>query len=109
MLVGNRYYDSSIGRFISQDPIRAGDNWYAYCDNNPLSHIDPNGLLWREIGSISGAIVGGIIGGFPGAVIGAGIGGGLGSAADGSSPRDAAIDGIVDAGATLIGGKVIGI
>ena len=30
MLLGYRYYDSSIGRFISEDPIQAEDNWYAY-------------------------------------------------------------------------------
>ncbi len=44
MLLGNRYYDSSIGRFITQDPIGDGDNWYAYVDNNPLGGIDPLGL-----------------------------------------------------------------
>lgn len=43
-LLGNRYYDSSVGRFISKDPIGAGDNWYAYCDNNPLNSVDPQGL-----------------------------------------------------------------
>jgi RHS repeat-associated protein len=44
MLLGNRYYDAEAGRFISLDPIQAGDNWYAYCDNNPLKWIDPLGL-----------------------------------------------------------------
>ncbi len=44
MLLGNRYYDSSIGRFITQDPIADGDNWYGYVDNNPLGGIDPLGL-----------------------------------------------------------------
>ncbi len=44
MLLGHRYYDASVGRFISEDPIQAGDNWYAYCDNNPLKAIDPSGL-----------------------------------------------------------------
>ena len=43
-LVGNRYYDSDSGRFISQDPAQAGDNPYAYCDNNPLASTDPSGL-----------------------------------------------------------------
>ena len=45
MLLGHRYYDASIGRFISEDPIQAGTNWYAYCDNNPLKAIDPSGLF----------------------------------------------------------------
>ena len=44
MLLGHRYYDASVGRFISSDPAKAGDNWYAYCDNNPLGKTDPNGL-----------------------------------------------------------------
>ena len=43
MLLGHRYYDSSIGRFISEDPIQAGENWYAYCENNPLVRADPKG------------------------------------------------------------------
>jgi len=44
MLLGHRYYDASVGRFISSDPAKAGDNWYAYCDNNPLQRTDPQGL-----------------------------------------------------------------
>ena len=43
-LLGHRYYDASVGRFISSDPAKAGDNWYAYCDNNPLQKTDPLGL-----------------------------------------------------------------
>jgi len=44
MLLGNRYYDAEAGRFLSKDPIKDGDNWYAYCDNNPLAWTDPFGL-----------------------------------------------------------------
>jgi RHS repeat-associated protein len=44
MLLGHRYYDPSIGRFLSKDPAKDGDNWYAYCENNPLSWVDPRGL-----------------------------------------------------------------
>ena len=39
----NRYYDPSIGRFITEDPVKSGLNWYAYCENNPLKYIDPFG------------------------------------------------------------------
>jgi RHS repeat-associated protein len=39
-----RYYDPSIGRFITEDPARDGINWYVYCANNPLSYTDPTGL-----------------------------------------------------------------
>ena len=45
LLLGHRYYDPYTGRFISQDPIADGVNWYAYVANNPLSGIDPQGLL----------------------------------------------------------------
>jgi RHS repeat-associated protein len=44
MLLGHRYYDPSIGRFITSDPVQDGDNWYAYCGNNPLGGTDPEGL-----------------------------------------------------------------
>jgi RHS repeat-associated protein len=44
LLLGHRYYDAEAGRFISVDPIGDGDNWYAYCDNNPLGWVDPEGL-----------------------------------------------------------------
>ncbi len=40
-----RYYDPSIGRFITEDPARNDMNWFVYCGNNPLSFIDPSGLL----------------------------------------------------------------
>jgi len=44
ILLGSRYYDPTIGRFLSPDPAGAGDNWYAYCDNAPLDAADPTGL-----------------------------------------------------------------
>ncbi|MGN0179061.1 MAG: RHS repeat-associated core domain-containing protein, partial [Monoglobaceae bacterium] len=40
----NRYYDPSVGRFISEDPAKDGSNWYAYCGNNPVMFVDPLGL-----------------------------------------------------------------
>ena len=39
-----RYYDSSIKRFITEDPAKDGSNWYAYCGNNPVMLFDPSGL-----------------------------------------------------------------
>jgi len=41
----NRYYDPEIERFITEDPIQDGMNWYAYCGNNPVMFTDPNGLI----------------------------------------------------------------
>ncbi|MEA1958812.1 MAG: RHS repeat-associated core domain-containing protein [Chloroflexota bacterium] len=46
-----RYYDATIGRFISadtivQDPANPQSlNRYSYCLNNPLKYIDPSGHL----------------------------------------------------------------
>ena len=38
-----RYYNPTVGRFLSEDPIRDGLNWYTYCYNNPVLFIDPSG------------------------------------------------------------------
>jgi RHS repeat-associated protein len=40
-----RYYDPSAGRFASEDPIRfrAGTNFYAYVQNQPVNSKDPTG------------------------------------------------------------------
>src|SRR5436189_4242596 len=38
-----RYYDSSTGRFLSQDPAHAGHP-YVYVGNNPVLSVDPYGL-----------------------------------------------------------------
>jgi len=43
-----RYYDPAVGRFVSADPagFHAGDaNLYRYVGNNPLSFVDPSGLV----------------------------------------------------------------
>ena len=44
----NRYYDSNNGRFITEDPIKDGLNWYVYCGNNPIMFVDPSGLIITE-------------------------------------------------------------
>ena len=46
-----RMYDPSTGRFINEDPIRDGLNWYVYCENNPVMFVDPWGLavtMWDK-------------------------------------------------------------
>ena len=45
MLCGHRYYDNSTGRFVSRDPVRAGENWYTYCSGDPSDLRDSRGLL----------------------------------------------------------------
>ena len=39
-----RYYDNSIGRFLSEDPVW-GTNLYPYADNNPIMNIDSPGTF----------------------------------------------------------------
>ena len=42
-----RYYDPSIARFLSEDPIRGWygqANFYAYVGNSPTNYVDPFGL-----------------------------------------------------------------
>lgn len=40
-----RYYNPQSGRFLTEDPIRDGLNWYTYCANNPVMWVDPSGLV----------------------------------------------------------------
>ena len=47
-LLGARYYDPLIGRFITQDPAQDGLNWYAYAGNNPVGNVDPTGMSWDD-------------------------------------------------------------
>ncbi|MEA4883986.1 MAG: RHS repeat-associated core domain-containing protein, partial [Clostridia bacterium] len=57
---GARHYDSGLGRFITADPARDGLNWYAYCRQNPLIYVDPDGecpllVITGAIGAAVGA------------------------------------------------------
>jgi len=56
--LGARFYWPEIGRFIQQDPIGAGMNWYAYAGNNPVTWVDPEGLFfsWEDPARPSGAV-----------------------------------------------------
>ena len=45
----NRYYDPKAGRFITEDPIRDGTNWYTYCAGNPVMFRDSSGMTYVSI------------------------------------------------------------
>lgn len=38
-----RYYDPTVGRFVSEDPARRHANWFSYCHNDPINYFDPTG------------------------------------------------------------------
>lgn len=95
-----RYYDPALGRFISADSIEyldpetiGGLNLYAYCGNNPVMDVDPEGKFsWKGLLKIicavvivaglitAAALTGGavLIGAATGALLGATIGLGTG-------------------------------
>ncbi len=51
---GFRYYDQYIGRYISRDPIGFADgmNPHIYVHNNPINHIDPEGLADERVNTL---------------------------------------------------------
>ena len=51
-----RYYDPSLGRWLSPDSIgiSGGMNFYEYCAGDPINNVDPNG---QAIGYIVGGVL----------------------------------------------------
>nr|WP_306799249.1 RHS repeat-associated core domain-containing protein [Alcanivorax quisquiliarum] len=90
---GARDYDAHSGRWTAKDPIRFsgdGPNLYGYVLNDPVNFIDPRGEF-----------------GIPGAAIGAAIGGVssfVGTLVTGGSIGEAAMSGIIGAGAGAMAG-----
>jgi RHS repeat-associated protein len=62
---GARYYDPYLGRFLQADSVLDGLNRYAYCGNNPVVYIDPNGEFFftavlsalGPVGTAVGAVI----------------------------------------------------
>ncbi len=63
-----RFYDPEIGRFTSEDPLgfKAGVNFYAYVNNNPINRNDPSGNCPSCIGALTSVVLGGAIRGLTG-------------------------------------------
>jgi RHS repeat-associated protein len=72
----NRFYSSQQGRFTQVDPIGMSAaslshpqtlNLYAYCGNDPINNVDPDGLffgaIWKALKAIGKAIVRAFTGG----------------------------------------------
>ncbi len=101
-----RYYDSEIGRFMTIDGVEYLDpesinglNLYAYCGNNPVMAVDPNGTAkwWQWLlggiivvaaialtvvtaglaAPISAAVGGGMLGAIVGGAVAGAIGGAI--------------------------------
>lgn len=108
-----RYYDPQIGRFINIDDISYlepesinGMNLYAYCGNNPVMRVDPDGNAWWHWLLAIGAVI--VVAAATVLTCGAaGIAiGGAGLA--GAVIHGAAVGALIGAGIGAVGGAVAG-
>ncbi len=112
-----RYYDPEVGRFISQDSIEYADpetvnglNLYAYCGNNPVMYVDPNGTAkwWHWLAGVL-AVVGTVF--FAAAVTALTLGVGttiLAGTLAGAVIHGAAVGTLIGAGIGITAGGIIG-
>ena len=114
----SRWYDPTIGRFISPDSYEyldpetiGGLNLYAYCLNNPIMYVDPTGHApkWLENLAIVLGIVGAVL------VVGASIvlTMGVGTTIMATTMAGAIIHGaaagtLIGAGIGIVGGALVG-
>ena len=111
-----RYYDPQIGRFMTIDDLSYlapdtinGLNLYAYCGNNPVMRVDPNGTKWWHwlagaLAVIGVALVVGAI-----TVLTAGVGTTvLAGTLAGAVIHGAAVGALIGAGVGIVAGGIIG-
>ena len=55
----SRYYESASGRFVTEDIRMQGENWFTYCNNDPVNNTDGSGSNWHGIFYLGGWISGG--------------------------------------------------
>lgn len=96
-----RYYDPSLGIFLTMDPARQYLNPYLYGSNNPLMYVDPDGEFFFALAAVM----------LKGALISGGINAAAQLAITGSidlgSVGQAALGGAIGAGAfSAIGGTL---
>lgn len=60
----SRYYNPEWGRFLNADDIVAqpgellSANMFAYCGNNPVKRVDPDGHFWMVVAAAVGGVIG---------------------------------------------------
>ena len=56
-----RWMDPQVGRFVSEDPAKHGNNWCQYCQGDPVNQVDADGKysrFWSEIAAFLGCLLG---------------------------------------------------
>ncbi len=115
-LVGCRFYDAQVGRFITRDTY-LDQAPYAYCDGDPVNATDPSGHIGIVSGTVGAGVTIGVTflavvaieiisGGAATPIVLAVVSGALGGAAGGATT--AAIDGTNIAAGALEGGIIGG-
>uniref|UniRef100_UPI003D13F37E RHS repeat-associated core domain-containing protein n=1 Tax=Sulfurimonas sp. TaxID=2022749 RepID=UPI003D13F37E len=94
-----RYYDPTIQRFLSKDPIEfmSGDyNFYRYVSSDPMNRIDPSGLTCEKAAAFGGTL---------GSGLGFIVGGGLSAVCDvGTDGACVVVNPEIVTGSTALGG-----
>jgi RHS repeat-associated protein len=65
-IIGVRFYDSKISRFLTRDPVDPSifnTNCYSYVNNYPLIFVDPTGMFWWIVIIAGAALISGCSGG----------------------------------------------